>query len=395
MTTTATPMQRMRASMAPFVRFFEGPIWTRATQPGVANLAVGNPQEMPLPGYVDALARALQPRDKNWFAYKLSERRSRATVAATLRRRTGLHWDPADIQMTNGGFAALAVSLRAILDPGDEVVFLTPPWFFYELLILAAGGEPVRVPLRPPAFDIDLAAIEQALTPRTRAVLVNTPHNPSGRVYPKADIDALAATLHDASNRNGRTIHLIADEAYNRIVFDGRTFHSPAQSYPGTIVAYSYGKTLLTPGQRIGYVAVPPTAPDRESLREPLLVAQMATGYAFPNALLQHAIEDLEQLSIDVGALQRRRDRLVPALRSMGYQTTFPEGTFYVMAKAPTDDDVSYARLLAEHGVLVLPGSIVELPGWFRMSLTASDDMVAAALPGFAAALQAAARTAR
>jgi aspartate aminotransferase len=385
--TTASPMARMRASIAPFIRFFEGPMWTKRNEPDLANLAVGNPQEMPLPGYVDALARALPPHDKDWFAYKLSEPNSRAAVASTLQRRTGLDWDPLDVQMTNGGFAALAVTLRAILEPGDEVVFLTPPWFFYELLILAAGGEPVRVRLLPPRFDIDTDAVERAITPRTRAVLLNTPHNPSGRVYPAADLDALAAMLNVASQRNGRTIHIIADEAYNRIVFDARTFHSPAQSYPGTIVAYSYGKTLLAPGQRIGYIAVPPTSPDREELRESLLIAQMATGYAFPNALLQHAIDDLERLSIDIGALQRRRDRLVPALRAMGYQTTFPEGTFYVMAKAPIDDDVAFSERLADRGVLVLPGSIVELPGWFRMSLTASDDMVTAALPRFAAAL--------
>jgi aspartate aminotransferase len=123
--------------------------------------------------------------------------------------------------------------------------------------------------------------------------------------------------------------------------------------------------------------------PDREALRERLLIAQLATGYSFPNALLQHAIEDLERLSIDVAALERRRDRLVPALRSMGYETTLPEGTFYVMARSPIDDDVAFGGVLADEGVLVLPGDVVEVPGWFRISLTATDEMVERSLAGF------------
>ena len=183
---------------------------------------------------------------------------------------------------------------------------------------------------------------------------------------------------------------MISDEPYNRIVFDGGAFHSPSEVYPNTVVTYSYGKTLLAPGMRIGYITWPPTMPDRDRLGQAIFLAQMATGYAFPNALLQHAIEDLERLSVDVGALQRRRDRLVPALRAMGYEANLPEGTFYVMARSPIPDDVAFAELLASHGALVLPGSVVEVPGWFRISLTASDEMVDRGLRSFASALEAA-----
>ncbi len=386
---TAPPRRRMdelAATTTAFMRFFDGPIWARNSDPNIANFAVGNPQEMPLPGYVQALDRWLEPQDKDWFAYKLSEPKSRTAVARSLTERTGLDWDPSDVFMTNGGFAALAVTFRAILEPGDEVIFLSPPWFFYEVLIVAAGGVPVRVKLEPPAFDLDPTAIEAAITPRTRAVLVNTPHNPSGRVYSLDALRALGEVLERASRRVERTIHLVADEPYNRIVFDGRAFHSPAEAYPGTIVTYSYGKTLLAPGMRIGYIAVPPTSPDRDQLRADMFTSQIASGYAFPNALLQHAIEDLEQLSIDVGALERRRDRVVGELRDIGYEATMPEGTFYVMARAPIDDDEAFAATLADHGVLVLPGTIVEVPGWFRVSLTASDEMVEAGLRGFRSA---------
>jgi aspartate aminotransferase len=388
MATLMRQKDRLRESIAPFLGFFEGPFGRYGADPAMANFAVGNPQEMPLPAYVEALRAHLTPLDKDWFAYKLSEPKSQAAVAKTLTQRTGLGWDPADVAMTNGGFAALAVALRAILEPGDEVIFLSPPWFFYELLILAAGGEPVRVRLEPPAFDIDPAAIVAAITPRTRAVLVNSPHNPSGRVHGLATFQALGAALAAAAPRTGGPLYLISDEPYNRIVFDGGFAHSPAEVYPHTVITYSYGKTLLAPGMRIGYVTVPPTMPDRTAFRESLLLAQLASGFSFPNALLQHAIEDLERLSIDIGALERRRDRFVPALRAIGYDTSWPEGTFYVMARAPIADDVAFGELLAQHGVLVLPGSVVEVPGWFRISLTASDEMVERGLRGFAAAFE-------
>jgi aspartate aminotransferase len=386
MATTMTRNDRLEQAIGPFLRFFEGPIWSRLEDPGIANFAVGNPQEMPLPAYVDALSTALQPRDKDWFAYKLSEPNARAAVAKSLRRRTGIEWDPADVAMTNGGFAAIAVTMRTILEPGDEVIFLSPPWFFYEILIAAADGVPVRVKLQPPAFDLDPEAIAAAITPRTRAVLVNSPHNPTGRIYPLDVLRRLGEILEAASRRSGRTVYLVSDEPYNRIVFDDREFHSPAEAYASTIITYSYGKTLLAPGQRMGYVTWQPAMGERERLRQAVFVAQLANGWAFPNALLQHAIEELEGLSIDVGALQRRRDRMVAALREQGYEVTTPEGTFYLMARGPIDDDAAFAERLADHGVLVLPGSVVEVPGWFRISLTASDEMVDRGLPAFAAA---------
>jgi aspartate aminotransferase len=214
-------------------------------------------------------------------------------------------------------------------------------------------------------------------------VLLNSPHNPSGRVYPLADLRDLAAALNEAATRIGRQVFLVSDEPYNRIIFDGRAFHSPAEIYPDTIITYSYGKTLLAPGMRIGYLTVPPTMEDRAAFRERVLLAQLASGFSFPNALLQHAIEDLERLSIDVAALERRRDRMVDALRSRGYEATLPEGTFYVMARSPIDDDVAFGELLAEEDVLILPGSVVEVPGWFRISLTATDEMVERSLIGF------------
>lgn len=386
MTTSVPSPERMRESVAPFLSFFGGPFDRLNREPDVANFAVGNPQEMPLAGYVEALQRHVVPQDKDWFAYKMSEPESQRTVAATLSARTGLAWDPDDVAMTNGGFAALAVALRTLVQPGDEVVFVSPPWFFYEILILMAGGDPVRVTLEPPTFDLDVDRIAAAITPRTRVVLINSPHNPTGRIFSEASLASLAEAMTEASERTGHPIWILSDEPYNRIVFDGRTAPSPATIYPHTVVTYSYGKQLLAPGMRIGFLSVPPTCPERQELREAIFVQQIGGGYQWPNALLQHALADLEHLTIDIDALQRRRDRLVPALREMGYEASMPEGTFYTMARSPIADDVAFGDILARHRVLVLPGTVVEVPGWFRVSLTASDDMVESAIPRFAAA---------
>jgi aspartate aminotransferase len=381
-------MDRMVGSVAHVFSWFTGGDWEQHhLDPGIADFAFGNPQEMPLPGFVDALQRNAVPQDKNWFAYKFSEPEPRAVVAESLKRRTGIDYRPEDIAMTAGAFGALGVTIRALCDEGDEVVFLSPPWFFYELMIVSSGATPVRVRLQAPAFDLDADAVAAAITPRTRAILVNSPHNPSGRIYRAPELAALGQVLRDASQRHGRPIVLLSDESYNRIVFDGIDFRSPALDYDATVTIYTYGKTLLTPGQRIGYAAMTPTFPDRESVGYRIFVQQLAAGWGFPNALLQHAIADLEGLSIDIGALQARRDRMVPALREIGYEVTNPEGTFYLMVRSPDPDDLAFTSRLAQLGALVLPGTIVESPGWFRISLTASDEMVERGLKAFEAAL--------
>jgi aspartate aminotransferase len=343
---------------------------------------------MPLAGFTTALQRWVVPQNEEWHAYKNSERASQEIVAASLREQRGLPFEEDDICLTNGAFAALAVALNAVVNDGDEVIFISPPWFFYEMLIVAAGGKAVRVRIDEESFDLDIAAIQRAITPRTRAIIVNSPHNPTGKIYPPATLTALAGVLSAASNAHGQTIYLLSDEAYSRIIFDGNPYPSPVAFYASSFLIYTYGKTLLTPGERLGYIALSPQMPEREALRRALFVTQFATGYAFPNALLQHALGDLDKLSLDVAHLQRKRDKLVNALREMGYSVNCPEGTFYLLVKSPLPDDEAFLELLSEYKIFALPGVTLEMPGYFRVSLTANDDMIDRALPGFAAAFE-------
>ena len=359
-----------------------------ATDPDACDFVFGNPHEMPLPGIGDAIARWAAPRSERWFEYKSNEPATVAAVVRSLRSRVGIEFDAADIAMTTGAFGAIAATLRAIVDAGDEVIYLSPPWFFYPQMIMTLGATPVRVDLPSPTFELPLAAIEAAITPATRAIIVNSPHNPTGRILQPSELTGLAEVLDRASERNGRPVYLVSDEAYSRILFDGAPFHSPVKFYDRSLLIYTYGKTLLAPGQRLGYVAIPPTMPDRPALRNAILLAQVVTGFQFPNAVMQYALEDLDKASIDIAALQRRRDRVLSALGDMGYEMVRPRGTFYVVVRSPMADDEAFAALLADHDVYVLPGAAFELPGWFRISLTANDAMVERSLPGFQAAFK-------
>jgi aspartate aminotransferase len=204
----SAPMRRVQESLAAVQRFFTDSPWAaRAGKPDVSDFAFGNPHEMPLPGFTEALQKWSAPQNKDWHAYKENEPASRAIIAASLRERRGSDFAPEDIFLTNGGFAALAVALHALVNPGDEVIFISPPWFFYEALILAAHGSPVRVHMDPHTFDLDLAAIEAAITPKTRAIIINSPNNPTGKIYPPATLRGLAQLLtRRASATDGPSI---------------------------------------------------------------------------------------------------------------------------------------------------------------------------------------------
>jgi aspartate aminotransferase len=357
----------------------------RRLESGMCDFTFGNPHEMPLEGIVNAIRERAIPHDKNWFAYKTSEQNPQAFVAERLSRELDLTFEPGDIALTTGAFAAIMVAFRLVVDAGDEVIYSEPAWFCYEPMLLAGNAVPRKVNLQPPTFDLDLAAVEAAIGPKTRLVIVNTPHNPTGRIYSRASLEVLADLLERASSRIGHRIFLLSDEPYRQLRFDGRGFTSPAALYPWTLISYSFGKVLLAPGQRLGYLALSPLMPtaDRHALRSVMFSAQMALGWCFPNAVMQYAVPDLDKLSIDQVALTRRRDWFMAALSSAGYSVLAPEGTFYLWSKWTDNDPQRQWNALADRDVFVLPGSIMNAPSYFRISLTASDEMVERALPAF------------
>ncbi|BDZ64584.1 aminotransferase class I/II-fold pyridoxal phosphate-dependent enzyme [Agromyces mangrovi Wang et al. 2018] len=373
--------QHTRASIAAMSAFFTE--MSNADRPDVVDLTFGNPHEMALPGLVDAIRAQVEPQTVDWFAYQNSRPEAQEAVASGLRAELGLDFEPADIAMTQGAFGAIELAFAALTDAGDEVVIPLPGWFCYAPMLRATDLVPVDAPLDPETFDLDVEAIARAITPRTRIVVVNSPANPTGRVYPKETWDALAEVLDRASAAHGRRIWLLSDEPYRRIRFDGIGFASPAGSYPWTLIDYSYGKILLAPGQRLGYLAISPLVPDdeRAELRGAMDSLQLAIGWGWPDSIMQRAVPELEHVSIDMAELTRRRDRAYGALTDAGYAITRPEGTFYLWGRAPGGDGNAFFDRLAERGVYVFPGALFDQPRHFRISLTATTDMLERAIP--------------
>lgn len=351
--------------------------------PDALDLTFGNPHEMALPGLPAALRAHAEPRSVDWFAYKSSERPAQEVVAAALSRELGLAFEPDDVAMTQGAFGAMSLAFALLADAGDEVVIPVPGWFCYEPMLRAADLVPVGAPLDPVSFDLDVDAIARAITPRTRIVVVNSPANPTGRIYPGSAWQALAEVLELASRAHGRRIWLLSDEPYRRIRFDGVDFTSPAGAYPWTLIDYSYGKVLLAPGQRLGYLALSPLIPtaEREELRTALFPLGLAIGWGFPDAVMQYSVPELEKLSLDMAELTRKRDRMYGALADAGFEVTRPEGTFYLWGRAPGGDAVRFCTALEARGVYVMPGTLFAQPRHFRISLTATMEMIDRAVP--------------
>ena len=354
-----------------------------ASDPDALVFAFGNPHEMALPGLPAAIRAQAEPRSVDWYAYKSSERSAQEVVAGALSGELGLDFEPDDIAMTQGAFGAMSLAFALLADAGDEVVIPVPGWFCYPPMLRAADLVPVGVELAPVTFDLDVDAIARAITPRTRIVVVNSPANPTGRVYPPSTWEALAAALEEASRAHGRRIWLMSDEPYRRIRFDGVEFTSPAAFYPWTVIDYSYGKVLLAPGARLGYLALSPLIPisERQELRAALFPLGLAIGWGFPDAVMQYSLPELETLSIDMAELTRKRDRMYGALTDAGYELTRPEGTFYLWGKAPGGDEEAFCASLEDRGVYVMPVSLFDQQHQFRISLTATMTMIDRAIP--------------
>ncbi len=354
-----------------------------ADRPGAMDFTFGNPHEMPLPGLVDAIRAQVEPRSESWFAYTTHDATAQDVIANGLRDELGLPFESADIALTQGAFGAIELAFALLTDVGDEVVVPVPGWFCYAPMLRTAALVPVGADLAEPSFDLDLDAIARAITPRTRIVIVNSPANPTGRVYPRAQLESLATLLEEASARHGRRIWILSDEPYRRIRFDGVPFTSPAAVYPWTLIDYSYGKVLLAPGQRLGYLALAPAMPadTRAELRDALIPEQLAIGWGFPDAVMQYAAPALERVSIDIDELTVKRDLMHGALTAAGIEMASPEGTFYLWGRAPGGDGDGFTDRLGARDVHLMPGRLFERPAHFRISLTATRDTIERALP--------------
>ena len=354
----------------------------------VFDLSLGNPVIEPPVEFKDELKRLATEPMAGMHRYMPNPgyADTRQAVADTLTEELDLPFTASDITMTCGAAAAANVVLKTILNPGDEVIILAP--YFFEYLYYIDNHDGVAITVHTDAnFQIDVSAIEQAITPRTRAIIVNSPNNPSGAVYSAENIAQLAGMLNSKQAEHGSEIFLISDEPYKRIIFDGMEFPQILTAYDNSVIVTSHAKDLALPGERIGYIAINPNHEGKEELAAGLSFCNRTLGFVNAPALMQHMVRNLQGVSIDPEYYQRKRDYMYTALMEMGYETVKPQGAFYLFPKAPIDDDVAFTRDLLQYNVLVVPGRGFGTPGHFRISYCVEDWVLEGAVKGMAQAV--------
>jgi len=287
-----------------------------------------------------------------------------------------------EIVMTVGAGGALNVVLKTILNPGEEVIIPKPYFVEYNFYLDNHQGIPKIVPTKKD-FSLDCDAIEDAITEKTRAVLINSPNNPTGKVYKENELIELAEVLSRHSNKHGQPIFLISDEPYRKIVYDGIVVPSIFNAYKESFVVTSFSKDLSLPGERIGYAAVNPDISDKNMIYEGMVLCNRILGFVNAPAFMQRAVAHLLEESVDISIYQKKRDMLCDALVSFGYDLVKPEGAFYLFPGTPVEDDVTFVTALQEKNILTVPGSGFGGPGHFRISYCVTDEVIERALPGF------------
>ncbi len=304
------------------------------------------------------------------------------SVAEYLTREQGVAVEAGEVLMTCGAAGALNVILKALLDPGDEVIVPTPCFAEYRFYVQNHGGGVCTVPTHGD-FTLDLDAIAAAVNAKTKAVLINSPNNPTGRIYSAESLAALGRLLRDKGRELNRIIYLIADEPYRRIVFDAHQVPSIFHAYEQSIVANSYSNELSIPGERIGYAAVNPAASHKADIMAAMAMTIRILGFVNAPALMQRVVAELQGLRVDAGGYARKRALLCDGLADAGYEFAVPSGTFYLFPKTPIGDDVAFVRELQQERILVVPGSGFMGPGHFRIAFCVADETIVNAMPGF------------
>ena len=356
----------------------------------VFDLSLGNPIIEPPAEFKSELRRLANEPMAGMHRYMPNPGylETRQAVADTLSEETGLEFSGADVVMTCGAAAAANVVLKTILNPGDEVIILAP--YFFEYLYYIDNHDGVAVVVNTTdRFQLDLNAIEQSITPKTRAIIVNSPNNPSGVVYSAEEISALSDLLNLKQVEYGSEIFLISDEPYKRIIFDGQDFPQIIPGYINSVIVTSHAKDLALPGERIGFIAINPNYPEKDELAGGFSFCNRTLGFVNAPALMQHVVRGLQGVSVDPDYYQRKRDFMHTALSEMGYDTVKPQGAFYLYPKAPIEDDVAFTRELLQWNVLVVPGRGFGTPGYFRISYCVEDWVLEGAVKGLAKAVSA------
>ena len=307
---------------------------------------------------------------------------TREFIAGLMRDETGLSFESEDVVMSVGAGGGLNVVIKSLLEPGDEVLALTPYFVEYKAYVQNHGGRLILAQTSP-KFQIDLDSVDAALNKKTKIVIINSPNNPTGVVYSQESIDQLGQLLTKYEKKFGHPIYLLSDDIYRHLVFDGLTNCNVFKSYPNSILVNSHSKDLGLAGERIGYIAIHPEIFDIDSLRQALVYCNRTLGFVNAPAMMQKIIPLLGESKVDISIYEKLRDKIFSLIIDLGFEAIKPQGAFYIFPKSPDRDDVKFVKKAQEENILLVPGSGFGRSGYFRISLCCNLETIENSRPGF------------
>lgn len=352
----------------------------------VFDFSLGNPNTPP-PPEINEKAISLLKENKTIHSYTSAqgELGARARFAEEISKKSGRSYSAEDIYLTVGAAAALTCSIRGLCCPGDEFVIFAPYFPEYTVFIQGQGGKPVIISADAPSFQMNLTELEEKITKNTKAVLINSPNNPTGVLYTRESLEKLGEILSRKSAEYGHPIYLISDEPYRELVYGDKKLPWVADFYANTIVCYSFSKSLSLAGERIGYILVGKEVEDSENVYWAMAGAGRALGYVNAPSLFQQVCSYYSHLTSDLDFYKTNRDILVAGLEECGFEITPPDGAFYLFPKALEEDDVAFSLKAREFDILLVPGAGFGAKGYFRLSYCVSRATIEGSLPKFKA----------
>ena len=366
----------------------------RASEVGAENVydySLGNPS-VPSPAKVNESIKEIVDTKNSTalhgYTSAVGDNGTRKAIADDLNARFGTDYKFTDLYITCGAAASLVSTLRALItDTADEIIAIAPFFPEYTCFVEANGGKLSFVPADTEHFQINFDLLEAMISARTQGIIINSPNNPSGVIYSEDTIKKLGSLLERKSAELGKPVYLISDEPYRELVYDGKTVPFVPNYYKNTIVCYSYSKSLSLPGERIGYVLVPPVCEDAENLYNAIAGAARICGYVCAPSLMQYVVEKCAKEVPDIEAYRKNRDLLYNSLTEMGYECAYPEGAFYLFIKAPGGSSSEFSRHAMKYDLLLVPGDSFKCPTYLRASYCVDYDMIKRSLPAFKKAL--------
>ena len=353
----------------------------------VYDFSLGNPSTLPPKEVNEAIIDIASNEDPNRLHGYMNNsgfEDVREAIAQSLNKRFDTHFSQKNILMTVGAAGGLNVILKSIIDPEDEVIAFAPYFGEYNNYVANFDGKIVAVSPNPPSFQPNIKEFAEKITPKTKAVIINNPNNPTGVVYSEKTIKELAKVLEDKQKEYGTAIYLIADEPYRELAYDGVEVPYLTKYYDNAIVGYSYSKSLSLPGERIGYVVVPDEAADAEELIRGIEISNRTLGFVNAPSLIQKAVARCLEEKTDVTFYDENRSRLYEGLTKLGFTCIKPEGAFYLWVKSPVENEEEFVNEGKKFNLLMVKGSAFGCPGFVRLAYCVSHETVEHSLPAFA-----------